>query len=188
MKKRNLILLILLVLIAVVGCNTDSIETPPDIDVEDEQQMDDNDGIIDTEPDEVIEEIVLYYVNKEYVMTGNEDLDKIIPVKREVVINDEPIEKVIMAELQKAPEDEELDTSLDDLKILDVKITGEIVNVDISSEGLSGGSLQESMILNQTIYTFTELPEVEAVQFLVDGKKAESLMGHFTIEEPLKRE
>jgi len=36
--------------------------------------------------------------------------------------------------------------------------------------------------------TLTELDNIKAVQFLVDGKKVETLMGHIYTMEPLKRD
>lgn len=133
-------------------------------------------------------EITLYYVNNEYVLTGNESLDKLIPIKKIVNIKEESVEEAVVSELQVEPEDENLSTMLNKLKVLSVNVEDSIAYVDFSEENLSGGSLEESFILQQLVYSLTELDGINAVQVLVNGNKVESLMGHISIEEPLTRE
>jgi len=188
MKKSIWILLILTMLVTtMVACDRRSVETPaPPMETGDQQQGKDS-AVVDPAPKEETKNIILYYVNKEYVVTGNEALDKVVPVEKEITMGKEPLESIIMAELQKDPEDDKLETAIGSLKILSVDVAENIAYVNISSEKLNGGSLQETLVLSQIVYSLTELPEVEAVQFFVDGGKRETLMGHFTIEEPLKR-
>lgn len=188
MKKSIWILLILTMLVTtMVACDRRSVETPaPPMGTGDQQQGKDS-AVVDPAPKEETKNIILYYVNKEYVVTGNEALDKVVPVEKEITMGKEPLESIIMAELQKDPEDDKLETAIGSLKILSVDVAENIAYVNISSEKLNGGSLQETLVLSQIVYSLTELPEVEAVQFFVDGGKRETLMGHFTIEEPLKR-
>lgn len=188
MKKSIWILLILTMLVTtMVACDRRSVETPaPPMATGDQQQGKDS-AVVDPAPKEETKNIILYYVNKEYVVTGNEALDKVVPVEKEITMGKEPLESIIMAELQKDPEDDKLETAIGSLKILSVDVAENIAYVNISSEKLNGGSLQETLVLSQIVYSLTELPEVEAVQFFVDGGKRETLMGHFTIEEPLKR-
>ncbi len=143
--------------------------------------------IVEPEPESIEEEITIYYSNQEYIMTGDESLDIVIPVKKSVMVGEKPIEEIVVEELQKEPEDENLSTSLANLDIISVDTVENIAYVNISSEGLSGGSLTETLVLQQLVYSLTELDEVEAVQILVDGSKEVSLMGHITIEEPLTR-
>ena len=50
-----------------------------------------------------------------------------------------------------------------------------------------GGSLQESFTISQIVKSLTELSSVNRVQFLIDGKKEESLMGHFDISKPFEK-
>lgn len=144
--------------------------------------------VIDPEPESKEKEITLYYANNEYILTGDESLDKIIPVKKKVMVGDKPIEEIVVRELQNEPSDENLTSSFSDIEILSVDTVDKIAYVNISSKNLSGGSLTETLTLQQLVYSLTELDEVEAVQVLVDGSKQESLMGHITILEPLRRE
>ncbi|QAT41962.1 GerMN domain-containing protein [Aminipila luticellarii] len=61
--------------------------------------------------------------------------------------------------------------------------------VDLIGKDLEGGggSLQESVFISQIAETLiNSFDEIKQVQFLVDGKKAETLMGHCDTTEPIK--
>jgi spore germination protein GerM len=116
------------------------------------------------------------------------DIEKLIPVKREVMLGEKSIEEVLIAELQKKPEDNKLSTGLEGLKVLSVETKENTAYVNFSSENLYGGSLQEMSVISQVVMTLTELPGIEQVQFLVDGSVRETLMGHDVIQEPIKRD
>lgn len=180
MKKLALLLLVAVMIISAVACTP---KTPSDTTKDDKK----DNGVIEPAPAEKTK-VSLYFVNQEYVTTGDESLEKLILVEREVELGNKTVEEVILAELQKKPEDEKLTTTVDKLKILSVKVDGDEVKVDISSENLNGGSMEEALILQQIVYSLTELPTIDEVQLLVDGEKQETLMGHFSIDEPLDRE
>lgn len=177
MKKVIVLFLIIISLVAMVACGKE-VKTPED---------ENKNGVVDPKPQVEKVEVTLYYMNQEYIVTGNEALEKLIPVKREVMIGESPIEEVVMAELQKKPEDNKLSTALEELKILSVETAENTAYVNFSSEKLYGGSLQEMAVITQVVMTLTELPGIEQVQFLVDGSIRETLMGHDLIEEPIKR-
>lgn len=181
MKRILSLILIAVLVLTVAACGRPVPEDPGN-------QDDNGNGVEEPGPVDETEEITLYYMNQEYLNTGNEELEKFIKVEREVTVGERPLEEIIIEELQKTPEDEELYTALENIKILSVEIIDNIANVNISSDGLQGGSLEESAILYQVVLSLTELTEVTAVQFLVDGSKQESLMGHFLIEEPITRD
>jgi spore germination protein GerM len=136
------------------------------------------------------QKITVYYVNNEYVMTGDEELEHVLPVEKEITLDDsnKTLAQLAIEELQKQPDDEKLDTQLKLFTINSVKAEGDTAIVDFSSEGLNGGSLQERLVLSQLLYTLTELEGINKVQILIDGQVAESLMGHFMIDEPLTLE
>ncbi|KAB3539685.1 GerMN domain-containing protein [Alkaliphilus pronyensis] len=180
MKKLIVILLVIAVAVAMIACSQPEEEVP-----------DDNNGngneTVDPDPQVETTEVTLYFMNKEYVMTGNEELEKTVKIEREVNVEDKPVEEVIMEELKK-PDDEELYSALEDIEVISVEIDESIAYVNMSGEKLFGGTLEESSILTQVVMTLTELDEVDSVQFLVDGSKRETLMGHYSIEEPITRE
>ena len=144
-------------------------------------------NIIEPDPKDEIVTVKLYFANQEYIMTGDESLDRIIAIEREIEPGDKSIEGVILEELKNEPEDEQLTTIVKKLEVLSVETVGDMVFVNLSGENLHGGSLEESLILQQIVLSLTELEGIEQVQILVDGSKRETLMGHILIEEPLKR-
>jgi spore germination protein GerM len=63
--------------------------------------------------------------------------------------------------------------------------------VDLSSEvsrGHTGGSLSEALAVFAIVNAVTvNLPDVTAVQILIDGKETDTLAGHVDLRHPLKR-
>lgn len=143
--------------------------------------------IVDPNPEGEIVTVRLYFANQEYIMTGDGNLDQIIAVEREVKVKGKPIEEVILEELRNKPEDKGLATIAERIKVLSVETAENTAYVNLSGENLHGGSLEESLLLQQIVFSLTELEKINQVQFLVDGSKRETLMGHILIEEPLKR-
>ncbi len=199
LKKLGVFITLLAVIIGLNACRVNTtdiplpskkeseISTEDSVIIEDETKSGKTNDVIDPEPGSTEKKITLYFSNNEYIMTGDESLDIIIPVKKKVLVGENPIEEIVVIELQNEPEDDKLTTSLANIEILSVDTVEKIAYVNISSKDLSGGSLSETLILQQLVYSLTELEEVEAVQILVDGSKRESLMGHISIQEPLTR-
>ncbi|SCY87032.1 GerMN domain-containing protein [Alkaliphilus peptidifermentans] len=180
--KRIIILLVAITMIfTLAACGKQVTEAPEDNDGNENE-------VVDPSPDVETVVITLYFMNEEYVITGNEELEKIIEVNREVTIGEKPIEEVVMEELKKTTEGEELYTALANIKVLSVETAESTAYVNLSSENLFGGSLEESSILTQVVLSLTEIDGIDSVQFLVDGSKRETLMGHYLIEEPLNRD
>lgn len=186
MKAKKLIsfLLVLMMMVTLAACGNNT-TAPEDEDNNVNEETENNEDPV--EEDEKVS-LTLYFVNQEYIATGNEELDMVVPVKKDIEIEEESKEKVILEELKNEPEDENLITMLQKTEILSVETEDNTAYVDLSSKDLSGGSLEESLILNQIVFSLTELSEIQEVQILVDGNIVETLMGHITIEEPLKRE
>lgn len=143
------------------------------------------DAEVDTDADEGgMTEIQLSFVNEEYVLSGSGE-----PFT-EVVLEFAP-EKgnpyaSVLAQLGN-PTQEGLSTMLTSAyKINSAQVYfGGIVTVDFSSEGLSGGSMQEYLMISQIVRTlYFTFPAVNGVQFTVDGNMAETLMGHMDITSP----
>lgn len=143
--------------------------------------------IVDPNPEGEMVTVKLYFANQEYIMTGDSNLNQIIAVEREVKVKEKPIEEVILEELKNKPEDKQLATIAERIKVLSVETAENTAYVNLSGENLHGGSLEESLVLQQIVFSLTELEKIDQVQFLIDGSKRETLMGHILIEEPLKR-
>lgn len=90
--------------------------------------------------------------------------------------------------LKKAPENSKLVPLAEALGfksavLKDHKLT---VDVTVSGEGRLGAP-GEQMLLEALKKTCFQFPEVETIDILVDGKPADSLMGHMELPHPIKR-
>jgi spore germination protein GerM len=191
MKKYGLLMIIMVFVVVLGACRPQEQPINEGQPPNEEQTPNEEQQPNEEQPPVVSEEetydATLYFANNEYIMSGNENLDKVIQVTATLDLEDNMAEAVLEA-LKVTPEDENLSTMVGDFNFLNVELTDETAYVNIASEQLGGGSLQEVLALTQMVYTLTELPDVENVQFLVDGKTAESLMGHVSIDRPLSRE
>ncbi|SNS49550.1 Sporulation and spore germination [Anaerovirgula multivorans] len=185
--KIGFSILIIAMIITMIGCSKKPVETPaPPTGTG--NSAEEGDIIVDPEPEGEVVRVTLYYVNEEYVTTGRDTLKKVLSLEKEVTVGEKSLEAVILAEIQKKPEGDKLSTALENIKILSVDTAEKIAYVNLAGDRLSGGSLQEDLVLHQIVYSLTELKDIDAVQLLVDGSKRETLMGHIFIEEPLKRQ
>ncbi len=190
MKKFIAIFLLVLMVFSLAACAKSN--TPSDDnDIVDENPQD----VVEEGDNEVIEptpstdevEITLYFANKEYVETGDESLEKLIPEKRTVEYGDISLEERVVKELMKGPDSDELSTVIpSNVKLLGVEVSDGTAFVNFAGEGLYGGSMQEDFTISQIVNSLVELDDVERVQFLIDGQKAETLMGHIEISEPFE--
>ncbi len=77
-----------------------------------------------------------------------------------------------------------------DVKVLSVKVTGDLVTVDFSKEltrNFNGGSTGEQMLVSALVNTLTEFPEIKQVLILVEGQRIETIAGHLDTAEPFTR-
>lgn len=188
MKKYIAILLVLIMTITVVGCrkNEDSKENKID-----EQQNVQEESQEENKEDETAEpgtkesEVTLYFGNNEYIETGDESIEKLAPEKVTIESGNMPLEEAIVRELMKGPKSDKLSSSIPSTaKLLGVEVTDGTAFVNFAQEGLYGSSLQEFYTISQIVNSLLELDNVDKVQFLIDGNKAETLMGHYTITDP----
>lgn len=203
--KRKLIgvLLGIVMVFTLIGCDNaeepvEDITTNPveeDVDEpETEENIGEDEDVEEDLEDEVApekkeKEVTLYFANKEYIETGDEDLEKLIEEKRSVEYEGEGLEEAIFEELKKGPEKLESETVIrENINILDIEVSGATAFVNFDGENLSGGSMEEIFIIDQITNTLFELDYIDKVQFLINGEKAESLMGHMDISEPISRE
>jgi len=75
-------------------------------------------------------------------------------------------------------------------KLRGITIKDHIAYVDFNDKLIKnsgGGSTQEILMVAAVVDTLTEFPEISQVQFMVEGKKVETLTGHMDVGEPLSR-
>lgn len=112
----------------------------------------------------------------------------LISEKRRVAIH-ENLYVNTMLELIKGSKDKNISPLLDKkTEINSVKIVDKIAHVDFCERilNINVGATGEMLTLNAIANTLTEYPEIEGVLLYVNGKKLDTLAGHFEIEKPLK--
>ncbi|MBN7773852.1 GerMN domain-containing protein [Clostridium aminobutyricum] len=133
----------------------------------------------------------LYFVSKDFVETGDESKDPLIEYDGKSVYCDKNTDDQYLNALTmlwQVPEDlKNAETEVTEkYGIHDVYLKDDVAYVDLSSKDLSGGSFQETLLISQIVLTLGKsFDEIKSVQFLVDGKVVESLMGHVDVTEPI---
>lgn len=179
MKKKGLVLLVvlcLLVVTALTGCNSSG-----------KNKQKQGDDPTNQQPKLATVEVVLYFSDDQAMY--------LVPEKRNISIeqgaSDEVLAASIIEELIAGPKNKELYATIPaEAKILSVKIKDGVASTDFSEELQSkhwGGSAGEGMTLNSIANTLTELDSIDKVQLLIEGKKVESLAGHADTTVPLER-
>ncbi len=78
----------------------------------------------------------------------------------------------------------------EDTRVLSLRVQDETIYVDFNralKANFTGGSSQEWALLNSLVLTLTEIPGINQVQILVEGRKEEAVLGHMDTTEPLIR-
>ncbi|SMP43226.1 stalk domain-containing protein [Anoxynatronum buryatiense] len=75
-------------------------------------------------------------------------------------------------------------------KVLNISVSDGLANVNFSREITQAnvGAEAEGVLVNSIVWTLVQLPEIDAVQILVEGEIVETLAGHITVNEPLSRQ
>ena len=163
-----------------------------DIELEEDEKKEDEEDNLDKEvsngsdTEEVKKvEATIYYNSKEYIESGDESLDKFIPVKKELEVKDGKLAEAIILALYEEPTDKDLSTAFQaQNKFKNIKIKDGIAYVNFEADGMNGGSLQESLFIGQVVNSLLELENIKGVQFMIDDEIASDLMGHLITEEP----
>lgn len=121
---------------------------------------------------------------------GDRQAMNVIPEGRKVKPVGEPLGKVLVEELIKGPDDPFLTPNMPrGTRLRSFEVRNGVARVDFSREfrdNHPGGSAGEGMTLNSLVFTLTELPEIKAVQVLIEGREGETL-AHVVFDQPLRR-
>ncbi len=190
MKRKSTIYMLLILIVTLLFTLSACIQydkptpTPSPDQEEGEEKI-----VVDPKPKGENKEVTLYFMDKSIIETGQGDYSELIKETRTIMVDDRPIEQIILEELQNGPEKEEAITMFrKELQIISVEEADNTAYVNLSSQNVYSGSLEETGIIYQVVYSLTELDNVDKVQFLIDGKVIETLSGHYSIMEPWTRE
>ena len=117
------------------------------------------------------------------------DATGLVPVQRVVKEENQETIKAIFNELASPPEG--VDRPLPPgTRLLGAKVENNIATVDLSQEfkkNFVGGSTGEQMALYSIVNSLTGLPNVQAVQFLLEGEKKAAILHEIDTTVPIKR-
>lgn len=136
-------------------------------------------------------QLTVYFPSRRYVESGDESLPQVVAERRELEVADagasvDTLATAALAALKAGPKSAAATLAIPErLVIRHVDVRDGIAYVDFSRAGLSGGSLEETLLVKSIVRTLTGVPQVRAVQFLVEGKAPETLMGHVTTTKPI---
>lgn len=132
----------------------------------------------------------LYYPSKSYIVDGNEDKKFI---SQEIEVSDptdikKDIEKLKDSSNAKDKSKDIYPALSENLVINEITEEDGKYTVDISSENLNGGSLEEDIIISSIVNSILSIRSengnyAKSVRFLVDGEPCSTLLGHVSIEE-----
>ncbi|MGZ0051015.1 GerMN domain-containing protein [Brevibacillus gelatini] len=181
MKKSRMIWVAALAVLLMAGCGQNAAPAPqPTAPVE--QPSGANTDPSTAEPTLNKQVVTVYY--------SDSDLMELQAEEQEITFA-EDIEKYkkTLSLLEKPTKAEAHFPLWKDFHYHDVTFADGTLTIDADSKNQYNlGSSGEGMALDALKKTFFQFPEVKQIVILEDGKKAESLMGHVDVSEPLTRD
>lgn len=119
----------------------------------------------------------------------NSDASGLIPTERTVAVADEEVIKAMFKELATPPSGMQKPLP-EGTTLISASVKDDVATIDLSSEfrkNFGGGSAGEEMTIYSIVNTLTTLPNVHSIQFLLDGKKLDGILGNLDTSVPLKR-
>ena len=114
-----------------------------------------------------------------------------MPEQRYIYAGEDEWAREVIAELIRGPQDNEhVKTVPPNAKLRDLWIEDGIAYVDFSREFQSehwGGSAGDTFTLFSIVNSLTELPNIEAVYFLIEGETEDAILGHMDTTRPMGR-
>lgn len=147
---------------------------------EDKDKKDKKDG------EEQSYKVTLTYPSSDYIVNGDEENKKVTEQVTIDASKDDIVNKVL-EQLAQSPKAEGAEsTGLDKFDFSKSKLDGTTAVVDLAGD-LNGGSLEEDVLARSIVNSLLSVEGIKAVEFTVNGEKAESLMGHVDISEPFTK-
>ena len=184
MLKKISLLLILVLLLAVTGCEPTEKRTDKKGEVKDVTGQKNPITTEVKEPNPLTKEFVVYRVQK----NGEEIL---IPEKvRYAAGNKTRGAAALDALILTDPVSKQLTNLFPaGTQVHSVTVKGDTVTADFNQNfaARGQGSYNERMMVNAIVCTLTEFPEIKKVKFLVEGKDIDTISGHMDLLDPLTR-
>ncbi len=173
--------LLLMVGLFLTGCGENSNNTSPGNKKPGTSQNSNNPDI-SAQPNQEQQTVTLYF--------GDQEAMYLVPETRTVDKKDGILEAAVVEELVKGPQKEgSARTIPEGTRVRSVNVVNGVAYVNFSQEFQTkhwGGSAGEIMTIYSVVNTLTDLPGVEKVQFLLEGEKLESILGHMDTTIPIE--
>jgi germination protein M len=120
----------------------------------------------------------------------NADASGLIATDRTVVIKDKEVIKAMFKELETPPSGLEKPLPMGTALLSATVSADGLATINLSTDfqkNFGGGSAGEQMTMYSIVNTLTTLPNIHSVQFLLNGKKQDGILGHLDTSAPLKR-
>lgn len=124
--------------------------------------------------------VKLVFPSEDYIVNGNEE-NKTVTQKTEITADNKTIVTKVLDALAGTPSAEGAEsTGLDKFDYSKSTLDGSKAIVDLSGD-LSGGSLEEDVLVSSIVNSLLSVDGIKSVSFTVNGQSAETLMGHVDI-------
>ncbi|MBR2021019.1 MAG: GerMN domain-containing protein [Clostridia bacterium] len=176
MKKLSVVLVFLLMITVLVSCGI--YETTKDVISKNEvdEVPQNNETIV---PETEIVTVRLYFPDNDALYLHAEE--RSLEVEK-----GESLAPLVLQELFKGPESEDLSPSLDgENLVLSVSVSEGLCTVDFASDFAllnSGGTTKEAFAIGSIVNSLCELDGIQKVKINIDGNKNAEFGGHFTLE------
>jgi spore germination protein GerM len=126
-------------------------------------------------------EITLYF--------GDDQAMYVKPEKRTVEKGSKTMGELLIQELIKGPYSKDLYKTIPDgTRLISLEVADGVAYANFSKEIKTkhwGGSAGEAMTVQSVVHTLAQLPEIDKVQFLIEGAKEEAIWGHGITDQPI---
>jgi spore germination protein GerM len=168
------LVLIISIVLLITGCG----QKPAELNLESGKQGTTQNGEqqpeISSKPVQTNVKVTLYFSDKEATY--------LVPIEKEITKGTETLESAIIAELIKGPQGANVSRTIPEgTKLLSVSVVNGVAYVNFSKEFKTkhgGGSAGETMTIYSVVNSLANLPGIQKVQFLLEGVKLESILGH----------
>ncbi|MBS3948475.1 MAG: GerMN domain-containing protein [Dethiobacter sp.] len=111
------------------------------------------------------------------------------PEKRTVKKAGKPMAKLLVQELISGPQTKGLSKTIPEVtRLISLEVADGVAVANFSREIKTrhpGGTAGERMTVQSIVHTLVQLPEIDKVQFLIEGEKEEAIWGHIYTAEPI---
>jgi len=126
-----------------------------------------------------------------YLYFPNSDATDLSKEERKIEVNkNQPLEKYVMEELIKGPQDKSNIAAIpNDTKIRSINTSDGICYVDLSSEFVTkrnGTEAEDKAMIYSIVDSLTKLGNIDKVQFLIEGEKQNDYRGHIDFGKPFE--